>query len=304
MDKKLKSKDSFYFLFFFLCFVIPNCAWISEGHKMIAQVAYNMLNPKAKIEVDKLLGHLTITQIASWADDYGKLKEGRWSTVLHYVKLPFNATSFVYSRDCLHQKCVVGAIHNYTNLLKKSLSPFRMKIKKNQEGEPSPLAFLVHFVGDVHQPMHISYDCDRGGTLIHVKVFNKTRCTLHDVWDSPQMKSFPVLISEGWVNEAGQLEQFIQDNPDFQKNCLENMDPSHWANEGFTFVRNDCYVFNPGQKPNLDSQGHAFYYPGKCPIRHVVHLEETYNSRRMDIIRVRLAAAAIRLAHLLNTILS
>lgn len=81
------------------------------------------------------------------------------------------------ARDCPNSACVVAAIQNYTNIL-SSRPPARWI-----NPEPSAVTFLVHYMGDIHQPLHVGYAHDRGGNNVNVKFFGKTK-NLHSIWDS------------------------------------------------------------------------------------------------------------------------
>jgi hypothetical protein len=83
--------------------------------------------------------------------------------------------------DCPNEICVVGAIKNYTTRsakLPKTLWPYT-----GESSQPSPVTFLIHFVGDVHQPLHVGWTSDRGGNTIKCTFFGRST-ELHAVWDS------------------------------------------------------------------------------------------------------------------------
>ena len=168
-----------------------NCrveAWGYVAHKTVAGVAQRMLTDESWAWVRKIEGRndATLVDICTQADEYGYSPYGGWSKPYHYVNSPFAATSFDLLRDCgeaVDYKCVLNAIFNYTYILEKTVQTQRIappaqaqKIADSEwewftpfawEGpEPSALAFLVHFISDLGQPLHAGFDCDKGGNSV------------------------------------------------------------------------------------------------------------------------------------------
>jgi len=93
---------------------------------------------------------------------------------LHYVNSPPDSDGYDAQRDCADGCCVVGAIEHYADVLHDPTTPRPLKIEA--------LKFLVHFVGDVHQPMHAGYERDKGGNDVKVWFFDNNT-NLHSLWD-------------------------------------------------------------------------------------------------------------------------
>jgi hypothetical protein len=106
--------------------------------------------------------------------------------------------------------------------------------------EPSPVSFLIHFVGDCHQPLHVGYAYDFGGTTVSVEFFS-TDTNLHDVWDT--------YIIEKWQGETSSaiedIENLIANNKTLVDEALSLTTPSQWANQSFEIVRFDVYNYDP-----------------------------------------------------------
>ncbi|KAF4726183.1 hypothetical protein FOZ63_008580, partial [Perkinsus olseni] len=154
-------------------------AWGQDGHFIIAAIAERIVSDRvsnarewpfrddAPLHVDATVG----------------IVRYRWTAPLHYVDTPTRQCKMVYQRDCPNDFCVIGAIYNYTNrAVSKSVSraerEFAMKL-------------VIHFLGDVHQPLHVGFTGDHGGNGIHVTTDfappgprHKQESRLHRVWDS------------------------------------------------------------------------------------------------------------------------
>jgi hypothetical protein len=158
-----------------LVFAAPALASGPEGHAIVADIAEAHLTPAAISQVMQLLaqeGHSHLDEISSWADD---VRTQRPETApWHFVDIPLEATGYDAGRDCKNDDCVVARIGSFEKVLAdKSAMP-------NDRREA--LKWVVHFVGDVHQPLHAEDHDDRGGNEIHLSYFKKST-NLHAVWD-------------------------------------------------------------------------------------------------------------------------
>jgi len=252
-------------------------AWGSLGHRSVAQLAYNRLTPQAKAGVDRYLGGTTLPSAAVYPDTY-RSQGGAWSSNLHFVNFPRDATHYVPAYCGSPPDCVVAAIANYTKRL--SLEGVKGPLCAFAKGdEPCPLSFLAHFVGDIHQPLHCGYADDKGGNSVKVTFFGKST-NLHSLWDSGLLERFE-------TKEASLVEyltQKIADNPQKVKRWLSALYPSEWAEESFKIVLGDVYRFK-------DPQG----------ARDAVEITEQYYAHNVPIVLDQLAAAGVRLAQLINS---
>jgi len=115
--------------------------------------------------------------IATWADTIRYTKWGHYTGVFHFIDAkddPPHSCSVDLERDCKPEGCVVSAIQNYTTRVMDTTLP---AWERNQAAR-----FVVHFIGDIHQPLH-DEDVSRGGNGIHVR-FDGVELNLHHVWDS------------------------------------------------------------------------------------------------------------------------
>jgi hypothetical protein len=162
----------------FLCGVahaVPALAWWDAGHQIVANIAERRLTPAAKRETNELLAlehQRHLSSIASWADD---IRRDRHETASwHFVDIPLDASRYDPARDCKDGDCVVVQIVRFAHVLADPHAKPRARLEA--------LKFVVHFVGDIHQPLHCENHGDHGGNDVHVGWFGKPT-NLHAVWD-------------------------------------------------------------------------------------------------------------------------
>ncbi|RDW80494.1 putative nuclease S1 [Coleophoma crateriformis] len=154
--------------------------WGALGHTTVAYIASSLVAPSTQIYFQTLLNNNTdayLAGVATWADSFRYTSAGRWSAPLHFIDAEDNppvSCGVVYSRDCPIKGCVIGAIGNYTRrILDNEVSHYEKYIAAK---------FLVHFIGDIHQPLH-DENLDIGGNGISVN-FTGIPTNLHAIWDT------------------------------------------------------------------------------------------------------------------------
>lgn len=152
-------------------------AWDAEGHQVVAAIAEHHLTPEARTSLQRLLGsaHLHDRDVAAWADDIRSSQpETRgW----HFVDIPRSADTYSAERDCADGTCAIAKIESFIHELADASA--------SREQRLTALKFLVHLVGDLHQPLHCLDDNDHGGNELEVRYSGHLRKTdLHTVWDS------------------------------------------------------------------------------------------------------------------------
>jgi hypothetical protein len=148
-------------------------SWGSQGHQIIATIAQTQLTPTARREVDRLLAlepGATLESLSTWADEHRNPATAAW----HYVNMPRGNCVYEAQRDCPDGRCVVEAIQKQSEILQSSASDDKKLLA---------LKYLVHFVGDVHQPLHAGYADDRGGNTYQLQAFMRGS-NLHAFWDT------------------------------------------------------------------------------------------------------------------------
>jgi hypothetical protein len=183
------------------------------GHELTAELAEPFLTRRTRAEIRRLLPTSNLKSVAAWADQIKSRPSYAWSYQLHYISgsvLPDSdqaphTCSVSLERDCPDGNCVVTAILNYTQRL----------IAKEEPVEA--LRFLVHFIGDIHQPLH---NCKRlrGGNDCRVKFNNQTKfrnydgsmvpINLHTVWDELMLDH---LIVQKHGNSSSAFRDYLID---------------------------------------------------------------------------------------------
>jgi hypothetical protein len=242
----------------------PGWAWGPEGHRIVCAIAYDELSPIARERVTAILGIKSKEEFAdtcNWADE---IRPQRPETASwHFVNVPPGATTVDLMRDCSGAgSCVVAQIDKEAVAL------------KDRPADPAEtLKFLAHFVGDVHQPLHISYEADRGGNSIKGAFF-KRKTNLHAIWDSG------LIVHDGrdWESIAQDLETSV--TPQERRQWMESK-PIGWANESLSIA------LAPATR--YAKQGDRF------------KLGAAYEKKNLPVALKRLQQAGVRLAGLLNS---
>lgn len=174
----------------------PAFAWGALGHRLVADLASDELTPATRKAVDRLLAGEkvpTLAGVASWADDVRANDPvlGKTSSPWHYVGIHSADCAYVPPTDCPDGNCVVGAIEAQTAILADRRQPL--------EARRQALKFVVHFIGDAHQPLHSNNRDDKGGNVVQLRIpvpNGEKGSNLHTLWDSG-------LIQHSGLDEAG-----------------------------------------------------------------------------------------------------
>ena len=152
-------------------------SWGVTGHRVVAEIAQQHLSKRAKKEIAKLIGRESLAWWANWPDFIKSDSTWNDASKWHYVDLPghIGKDSFVSALKALPGKNLYTQIQDMMRQLKDSNLP--------AEQRRIALYFLIHFVGDLHQPLHVGRDEDQGGNKIVVYWFDK-KTNLHTVWDT------------------------------------------------------------------------------------------------------------------------
>lgn len=153
-------------------------AWGEQGHRIIGELAERQLSPAARAAVSDLLrdeDEPTLAGVSTWADSLRGDERWRHTTRWHFVNFPDLGCNYAAARDCPRGNCVIGAINAQARILADRRQPRQKRIEA--------LKFVVHFVGDVHQPMHAGLGSDLGGNRRQLS-FQRQGWNLHSVWDN------------------------------------------------------------------------------------------------------------------------
>lgn len=161
----------------FILFVVLFISWGVTGHRTVGKIAEDHLTPKALAGVRDLLGSQSLADVSTWADELRGNPDYRQTGPWHYINLPLGLSyeEFKSRVENMLEANVYSALVNQLRVLTDSTVPRDKKV--------DALKFVVHFVGDLHQPMHISRAEDKGGNTIQLN-FDGQGTNLHALWDS------------------------------------------------------------------------------------------------------------------------
>jgi len=195
-------------------------AWGPDGHMIVAHVADRLLDPKVQDVLLNDLGSTSLSDAATWCDDFDHSPIGRWSEPLHYINYPGQACAFDWARDCKQDLCNAGALLNYSGqVFDRSTS---------KESRLVALKFVIHMMGDIHQPLHVASADDRGGNDIHVETsfasgYQRSKHSgghghghggnLHQVWDATLVEEIITELGQerGENGDGSQNWQLLSD---------------------------------------------------------------------------------------------
>ena len=254
-------------------------AWGPVGHQVVVRIALSQMTPDAKALVRSILGSEDPVEASTWAD---RVRGDRPETYnWHFVDIPYESERYDAARDC-HDSgagdCVIAAIaRERREILDRNLTP---------EARADSLRFLLHFVGDMHQPLHSIDNHDRGGNDVNVKVDGYTPPpdrrfppNLHGVWDS-------LIIEQQGLDSEAYANQLIARLATEPLHDADTIDLVAWALEAHDVAVHDAYAF-PG-----------FWPTG--PAADPVVLDRTYQRIGQAAIDRQLMRAGVRLARILN----
>lgn len=245
-------------------------AWGSLGHRLVASLASDDLSPATRREIALLLEgekDPTLAGVSTWADELRANDPGlgRRSSPWHYVNLAEDGCAYDAARDCKGGDCIVEAIRRQAAILADRSRPI--------EERRRALKFVVHFVGDVHQPMHAGFARDKGGNTVQIRVRgrNGERGTnLHSYWDSGMLEAAGLGESAYLARlRAMPLAVALDRNP---------LPPAAGA-----WAMQSCRI----------ATTHGVYPKGP-------RLAQGYDTRWRPVAEIQLRRAGARLAHVLN----
>jgi nuclease S1 len=159
--------------------------WGATGHRTVGKIAEKYLTKKAKKAISNLLDGHTLSFYSTFADEIKSDNKYRKYSTWHYVNFKFDEK---YNPSTASKKGdLIQGINTCVKILK---DPSATKADKAFH-----LKLLIHFIGDLHQPLHVGHAEDRGGNDIKVKWFNKPS-NLHRVWDSEMITSYKMSYTE------------------------------------------------------------------------------------------------------------
>jgi hypothetical protein len=170
------------------------------GHRIVAEIAYQNLSGKARKQVDKALGKRGIVYASSWADEIKSDKSYDYSYAWHYQNLK-------PSMDDGYLQHMIDNPSEDGEHLFLALKNMAARLKKDRNDQEA-LKYLVHLVGDLHQPLHLGHAEDLGGNKVIFQWFGKPM-NIHQIWDGQLIDSRRMSSSE--------YAQYLEDKFEKQK---------------------------------------------------------------------------------------
>lgn len=296
----------------------PTNAWGCKGHQTVALIAEKHLTPEARQLVQKLLGENPIdlklkrwcgnatsdfmVDASTWPDDVrNERKNGPW----HYIDIPRGKHKGELDEYCDSEGCVTRAIEEQRAILKdKSADPV-----KREEA----IRYLIHFVGDLHQPLHAINNADRGGNCVPVKYFRHEPLpntqhperedyspNLHQIWDT-EIVERDMEISNP-LRYADELDEKFHTESAAWEAAGIHVDTWAWeSHERAETAVYDAFPEKIGIEPDVKLKSCADdNHIGKRMFEKHLAVGEVYQSNAAKTAETSLAEAGVRLAMILN----
>lgn len=254
-------KSAYILIIFLITFLAGNANnpdWGQTGHRTIGKIAENYLEAKTKREISKILDGQSLALVSTFGDDIKSDKRYKDFYSWHYVNMPFGV-KYEDSEKNPNGDLVTGIEKCKSVILDKNAS---------KDDKAFYLKLLVHFIGDLHQPMHVGRAEDKGGNTIQVQWFNDGT-NLHSVWDSKMIDSFQMTYTEMAANADKISKEQVK--------YLQQGTIADWANETQTFAIKAYASTEVGEK-----------------------LSYNYMYENFGLVRSQLQKGGIRLAKVLN----
>ena len=266
-------------------------AWGSLGHETIGFIAQNFVNNHTQAWAQSILSDTSsayLANVSTWADTYKYTSEGYFSQPFHYIDAednPPKSCNVDFDRDCGDAGCSVSAIANYTRRVQDSSSLSEQEVNY-------ALRFLVHFIGDITQPLH-DEAFEVGGNDVAVTFDGDSETNLHSIWDTAMPEElvggYDLSDAETWAaNLTKEIKTGLYKNA--TTSWLSGLDISNakatamlWAQDANKYV---CSVVMPEGADPLES---GDLYPD-------------YYNGAIDTVELQVAKAGYRLAAWLDAI--
>ena len=253
-------------------------AWGNEGHRVTGLVADQLLTAKARIRLNQLVPGIQLGEFASQMDFYRQALslEIPGSEKWHYDNQPV-CGSKAYADYCPNDNCASAKIPVYFRILADTGA--------SSEARAQAAMFLVHMVGDIHQPLHAADDSDLGGNQKNVLLPQADMPrNLHRIWDADLVK----LALRG-SSEADYARQLVARHRDRDIATWQRGEVRDWMGESHALSQKVVYAPLPEYTCGVP-----------WPMDKVVTLPQSYIDRAQEILPTQLAKAGVRIAWLLN----
>jgi hypothetical protein len=261
-------------------------AWGNRGHELIAHVAQRRLSTTVERRALDLLrssnrcpatpSRRNLAQVATLPDEFRNREGGQITRSWHFVNIDVAHPDYSEARDCPLGDCVIRRIERATEMLRDEHDQFTDCERKDA------LIYLIHFVGDLHQPFHCGFGrfanstADRGGNSVRVRIGNQST-NLHSAWDGTLIE-LQNRTDDQWAGHL--IDEVI---PSLDPQLAAETSVAAWADESHDIARTE--------------------HPRPANEDDVTTLDDDYLQKNSTVVEQRLALAAVRLANLITAAL-
>lgn len=227
----MRTKE-FFITTILLSWAVSANGWGPEGHRLVGQAAFELLNGEARRQVVELLGNPSpeelpdrLSDACNWPDAIRDQADWKWTSPLHYVNMPRQASAYDRQRDCPEGRCVTEGLLHFANQLTFA--------ELDRERRWQAFAFVCHLVADMHQPLHAGFRDDRGGNTVHIE-YQGEDWNLHQFWDS-------VLVRERLENEGCLIGQLAKAGRAEAASDFDVNHPAAWTEQSHAIALEHAY---------------------------------------------------------------
>jgi nuclease S1 len=293
-------------------------AWGCKGHQTVALIAENHLSPEARRMIEKLLGENPIdpklkrwcgnatadlmVDASTWPDDVrNERHNGPW----HYIDIPRGKHRRSFEEYCGTEGCVTRAIEEQRAILKdKSAEPLK---------RAEALRYLIHFVGDLHQPLHAINNGDNGGNCVPVKYLRHEPLpnpahperedyspNLHQIWDTEIVeRDMEISNPHRYADELD--EKFRTESAAWEAAGIHVEDWVWESHERADSAVYEAFSERIGVEPDVKPKGCSDNnHIGKRMFEKHLAADDAYQSKAAKVVELTIAEAGVRLAMILN----
>jgi hypothetical protein len=271
----------------------PTFSWWETGHQTVARVAAAHLSPKARSRVAVILGVPdspaavadAMAKASTWADEVkASTKTGEW----HYIDLTLQDKKDDFGKRCADNDCVTARIRLFSQQLAK-------KGTDSKWTDLDALRFLIHFVGDIQQPLHAISDADLGGNCERLDPPVDTARNLHALWDGGMLTE---IEKDDKVLAANLQSYLAQLGPRIQKKWAKG-DEREWAWESHELASRVIY-----QRLHIPLEPEVFPAGCQAAPSQITNfkpvIDSVYLNDMKPVLRDQLSKGGLRLAAVLN----
>ena len=240
-------------------------AWWEKAHRLVCDEAYKLLTVSAKKFIDPLIEeHGSYGTACLWAD-WIKNDDRKDTRSWHYINLP-DSEQNTYKTSCPENGCLIAAFYEQMDILNNP--------SKTSRERAEALWFVGHFVGDVHQPMHVGYPEDRGGNDHTLEFTDGSATNMHSLWDGQIIEHMDSLFGEQYllIHVSKKIDNFLHNT--------HSSEIESWAQESRDLAMHQSVGYRQNALKVVTNE---------------------YMESHFAIIQERIALGAIRLSQTLNS---